>query len=66
MHHPDDAPAGPAGLALPLALVAFLAERSTERNTERKPDEESRAAELRSTGSRRRRAARRRATAVRG
>ncbi|MBO0918800.1 hypothetical protein EES39_13055 [Streptomyces sp. ADI92-24] len=63
MHHPDDTfSAGPAGLALPLALVASLAERSAERNTDGPP----RAAELRTTGSRERRAARRRATAVRG
>ncbi|MFF1919289.1 hypothetical protein ACFVW8_01770 [Streptomyces sp. NPDC058221] len=66
MHHPDESPAGPAGLTLPLALVAYLAERSAERDTERNADGEPRAAELRTGGSRRRRAARRRATAVRG
>ncbi|MFJ2094498.1 hypothetical protein ACIOEW_35355 [Streptomyces sp. NPDC087901] len=64
MHHPTDTLAGPADLALPLALVAFLAERAPVGGT---GDEQPRAAELRTTtGSRGRRAARRRAMAVRG
>ncbi|MEV7403646.1 hypothetical protein AB0N93_25050 [Streptomyces sp. NPDC091267] len=67
MHHPTDnaTDTGPAGLTLPLALVAFLAERTTEQgagNAGKQP----RAAELRTDGGRRSRAARRRATAVRG
>lgn len=66
MHHPTDTLAGPADLALPLALIAFLAERAPAGTT---GDGQPRAAELRTTtatGSRGRRAARRRATAVRG
>lgn len=62
--HQTDTPAGPADLALPLALVAFLAERAPAGRT---VDEQPRAAELRTgAGSRGRRAARRRAMAVRG
>lgn len=63
MHHPTDTIAGPSDLALPLALMAFLAEREPAGTT---GDGQPRAAELRTTGSRGRRAARRRATAVRG
>ncbi|MFD0023362.1 hypothetical protein [Streptomyces sp. NPDC058382] len=66
MHHPDDSPAGPAGLALPLALVAFLTERSADQDTEQNTGGQPRATELRTGGNRGRRAARRRATAVRG
>lgn len=70
MHHPTDTDTdtdtatdtGPAGLALPLALVAFLAERPPERGAAEQP----RAAELRTAGNRGSRAARRRAMAVRG
>ncbi|MEE4493995.1 hypothetical protein [Streptomyces sp. BE230] len=64
MHHPTDTPTGPADLALPLALLTVPAERAPTSGTS---DEQPRAAELRTaTGNRRRRAARRRATAVRG
>ncbi|GAA2410469.1 hypothetical protein GCM10010433_06580 [Streptomyces pulveraceus] len=59
MHHPAHTPTGPADLALPLALV-----------TERAPHGTGRAPELRTASAtatgRGRRAARRRATAVRG
>ncbi|MFE7705778.1 hypothetical protein ACFU6I_08240 [Streptomyces sp. NPDC057486] len=57
MNHPSDTPTGPAALALPLILAtefAAVARRSPEVR-----------ATTRATG-RRRRAARRRATAVRG
>ncbi|MFC9754611.1 hypothetical protein [Streptomyces sp. NPDC056921] len=53
--HPDRTPAGPADLALPLALLATLAT----------PAGAGRAPEVRAA-ARKRRAARRRAAAVRG
>ncbi|WP_406382911.1 hypothetical protein [Streptomyces sp. NBC_01618] len=58
MHNPTRIPAGPADLALPLALVAELAGRRTS--------EPPRVPEVRTTTARKRRAARRRAAAVRG
>ncbi|WP_406452880.1 hypothetical protein OG782_20165 [Streptomyces sp. NBC_00876] len=64
MHHPTDTPTGPAALALPLALVAVLAERAP---VEGDGADLPRATELRTTaGNRGRRAARRRAMTVRG
>ncbi|MEU0626344.1 hypothetical protein [Streptomyces sp. NPDC005989] len=54
--HPDRTPAGPADLALPLALLATLAT----------PAGAGRAPEVRAAAARKRRAARRRAAAVRG
>ncbi|MFE7352208.1 hypothetical protein ACFU8Q_03160 [Streptomyces sp. NPDC057543] len=56
MHHPAQTPAGPADLALPLALVSELL---MERAPERVP-------EVRTATARKRRAARRRAATVRG
>ncbi|MFG2627871.1 hypothetical protein [Streptomyces sp. NPDC048473] len=58
MHHPTHTPTGPADLALPLAVVTELAARGTA--------EPPRAPEVRTAASRKRRAARRRAAAVRG
>ncbi|MFF9511128.1 hypothetical protein ACF1BU_32140 [Streptomyces sp. NPDC014724] len=58
MHHPTHTPGGPADLALPLALVTEMAVRRTS--------EPPRVPEIRTTTGRKRRAARRRATAVRG
>ncbi|MER6101852.1 hypothetical protein ABT115_05770 [Streptomyces sp. NPDC001832] len=58
MHHPTHTPTGPADLALPLALATELA---THGNAER-----LRAPEVRTAAGRKRRAARRRAAAVRG
>ncbi|MFJ1544842.1 hypothetical protein [Streptomyces sp. NPDC088246] len=58
MHHPTQPPTGPADLALPLALVTELAARGTS--------EPPRAPEVRTAAGRKRRAARRRAAAVRG
>ncbi|MFG3528633.1 hypothetical protein ACGF8B_18050 [Streptomyces sp. NPDC047917] len=55
MHHPDHTPTGPADLALPLALVSEQAAHGTDR-----------APEVRTATARKRRAARRRAMAVRG
>ncbi|MFI5773313.1 hypothetical protein ACIA74_33335 [Streptomyces sp. NPDC051658] len=55
MHHPAHTPTGPADLALPLALV-----------TEQAAHGPRRAPEVRATTGRGRRAARRRAVAVRG
>ncbi|MEU9462795.1 hypothetical protein [Streptomyces sp. NPDC048312] len=55
MHHPAHTPTGPADLALPLALVSERATHGTDR-----------APEVRTAADRKRRAARRRATAVRG
>ncbi|MEU1369015.1 hypothetical protein ABZ454_23160 [Streptomyces sp. NPDC005803] len=58
MHHPAGTPAGPADLALPLALLTAQAPAAGRR---------PRATELSATpGGRGHRAARRRATAVRG
>ncbi|MFF2330127.1 MULTISPECIES: hypothetical protein [unclassified Streptomyces] len=60
-HHPSHTPTGPADLALPLALVTELTARGAGGAT--------RAPEIRTTrtpASRKRRAARRRAAAVRG
>ncbi|MEU2668039.1 hypothetical protein ABZ622_04075 [Streptomyces sp. NPDC007164] len=53
--HPDHTPTGPADLALPLALVSEQATHGTDR-----------APEVRTAAARKRRAARLRATAVRG
>ncbi|MFF2409298.1 hypothetical protein [Streptomyces sp. NPDC058092] len=58
MNPPTRIPAGPADLALPLALVAELAGRRTS--------EPPRVPEVRAATARERRAARRRAAAVRG
>ncbi|MFJ2914187.1 hypothetical protein ACIO8F_33345 [Streptomyces sp. NPDC087228] len=72
MHHPARTPTGPADLALPLALVAeLLTGLATEPATglltdgaaERVP---GRVPEVRTAAARERRAARRRAAAVRG
>ncbi|MFD8691543.1 hypothetical protein [Streptomyces sp. NPDC059651] len=63
MHHPTDTPTGPADLTLPLALLTVLAEPAPADGS---GADRPRATELRTTGNRGRRAARRRATAVRG
>ncbi|MER5852263.1 hypothetical protein ABT126_36010 [Streptomyces sp. NPDC002012] len=62
MHHPTHTPTGPADLALPLALVAELATDPAAHRT----SGPRRAPEVRTTAGRKRRAARRRAAAVRG
>ncbi|MEU9762566.1 hypothetical protein ACFYYY_26825 [Streptomyces sp. NPDC001834] len=74
MRHPTHTLTGPADLALPLALVTQLAADSTVGSAAdhaAEPDAHQdfgprRAPEVRSTAGRKRRAARRRAKAVRG
>ncbi|MER5359184.1 hypothetical protein [Streptomyces sp. NPDC002785] len=57
MHHPTHTPTGPADLALPLALVTELATHGSTGTL--------RAPEVHAAAGRKRRAARRRAAAVR-